>query len=99
MSYPMGLPLPEDPGQHADELSRGQKKCVALLRALYGSPALVVVDEPEAYLDGETRQRAIELILSGRDDSMTVVFSHDPEILTACDTVYDLARPHTWNDD
>ena len=50
---------------HTQILSGSERKAVALARAFYGAPRLVVLDEPEANLDREARRalgRAIKTL-------------------------------------
>ena len=46
------------------------------------NPALLLLDEPTANLDGEARKQVLELVTALCIDNHTVVVaSHDPEIL------------------
>jgi ABC-type multidrug transport system ATPase subunit len=47
-------------------LSFGQRKRVALVAALSGSPALLLLDEPSSGLDAEAVTTLVDLILKGR---------------------------------
>ncbi len=49
-------------GRRAKGLSTGQKAMVALLRALAVEPRVLLLDEPLANMDMETRRRAIQLL-------------------------------------
>ena len=63
-------------------LSTGQQQRIALARALYGDPFLVVLDEPNANLDAEGEQaltRAIQTLRNAK--SIVIVISHRPSAL------------------
>lgn len=67
-------------------LSGGQAQRVSLARALFGRPALVVLDEPNAALDGDSDVGLIECIagLRARGASV-VVIAHRPSVLRGVD--------------
>ncbi|NBB71153.1 MAG: ATP-binding cassette domain-containing protein [Alphaproteobacteria bacterium] len=59
-------------------LSGGQRQQVALARAVYGEPPLLILDEPYAHLDG-AGTRALEGLLKQRRENglLTVMAVHD----------------------
>ena len=54
-------------------LSGGQRQRVALARAFFGSPRVVVLDEPDAALDTDGEQALIQALNSARAAGMTVI--------------------------
>lgn len=69
-------------------LSSGQQQKIALARALYGDPFLVVLDEPNSNLDAEGEAALTQAILSVRNrNGIVVVVSHRPSALAGVDTV------------
>ncbi|MFT7389060.1 MAG: putative ABC transport system ATP-binding protein [Candidatus Endobugula sp.] len=65
--------------QKANQLSTGQQQRVAMIRALYHRPPLIIADEPTSALDTDTRDEFIQLLLQeGQQNNCTVLFvSHD----------------------
>ena len=61
-------------------LSPGQRQRIALARALYGQPRLVVLDEPNANLDGAGEQALAETIRQLRGKATVVVVTHRPSL-------------------
>ena len=74
--------LPADlAGRSVDELSGGQMRRVAIAGLLASRPRVLILDEPLAGLDRESRRGLLELLgHMRRDDGLTlVVISHDLE--------------------
>jgi ATP-binding cassette subfamily C protein len=73
-------------GQH--QLSMGQRHRIAIARALYGRPKLVVMDELAASLDPEGEAEMARLLAVLREEGTAVVFTtHRPGLLAMADRV------------
>ena len=75
-------------GTNGTVLSAGQRQRIALARALYGSPFLVVLDEPNSNLDAEGEAALTRAITTVREQgNIAIVIAHRPSALAACDMV------------
>ncbi len=76
-------------------LSAGQRQVVALARALFGAPRLLLLDEPNAHLDMQGEARLLKTLDEMRDAKTTVVVStHRTGLLQAADKILLLRDGH-----
>ena len=83
-------------GTYPDRLSGGEQQRVGIARALIGSPALVLADEPTGNLDVETGGAVMELLdrLTRRAGRSLVLVTHSPAVSCMADRVLDLDHGH-----
>lgn len=91
LRMPEGYDTPLD--ALAAQLSAGHRQRLGLARAMYGQPALVVLDEPNSNLDDAGEMALLQAIDSLRQASRTVVVvTHRGRLIQAADRLVLLAH-------
>jgi ATP-binding cassette subfamily C protein len=91
VSFPAGYETPI--GEQGSALSAGQRQRIALARALYGNPFLVVLDEPNSNLDAEGEDALTKALLGVRArGGIVVVVAHRASALAAVDHILVMTR-------
>ena len=81
---PHGYDTPIAEGRHM--LSGGQMQRLALARALYGDPKLLILDEPNSNLDNNGEQALIDAIKKARArGAIIIMIAHRPSVMAVAD--------------
>lgn len=83
LALPEGYDTMVDP--QSAVISPGQRQRIALARALYGDPKLVILDEPNSNLDGAGEQALAETLKALRGQATVVVVTHRSTLIQHVD--------------
>ena len=82
-------------GVNGSNLSLGMQKITMLLRGIFKKGNIMIFDEPLTGLDAKTKEKAIRMIDNIEKNKTVIVITHDDEILSHLNKVYDLATLQT----
>jgi ABC-type multidrug transport system fused ATPase/permease subunit len=83
LSFPEGYDTPL--GESGVLLSGGQRRRVALARAVVATAPVVLLDEPTTSLDAEAARQVVGAIRSATRDRTVVLVTHDPVLAAVAD--------------
>ena len=71
------------------DLSGGERQRVAIAKALYSNPSIILADEPTASLDSDRAYEVMELLKNEtkNKNTTTIVVTHDIRLVDYCDKV------------
>lgn len=80
-------------GPNGSGLSLSERRAVALARAFYGGPRILVLDEPEAGLDGAAMRALVQTLQAQRAAGLSLVIAtQDPRLLKLVDRIVVLSN-------
>jgi len=78
--------------KYPNELSGGERQRVAIAKALYHDPSVILADEPTASLDTNRAFEVVKLLAreTKAQNKATIMVTHDERLTEFCDKVYQI---------
>lgn len=83
-------------GEEGVNLSSGQQQLIALARALFHSPKLLLLDEPTSSMDSLTESFVIQLIENIRNQMAVIMVTHKQQLTKLANRVYQLHNGNVY---
>ncbi|MCT6924713.1 ABC transporter ATP-binding protein [Metasolibacillus sp.] len=79
-------------GKYPSDLSGGERQRVAIAKALYSKPSIILADEPTASLDSDRAFEVMELLKNEtkNNKTTTIVVTHDTRLISYFDKVFQM---------
>ena len=76
--------------KYPEELSGGERQRVAIVRALYNDPTIILADEPTVSLDTEKAYEVVKILAkeAKEKNKATIMVTHDLRVVDYCNKVY-----------
>ncbi|MBS1507023.1 MAG: peptidase domain-containing ABC transporter [Bacteroidetes bacterium] len=79
-------------GEEGINISGGQKQLVALVRALFRNPNILLLDEPTSAMDTSMESFVLEFLIKEKRRKSVLIVTHRKTVAEACDRVYFLGN-------
>ena len=78
--------------KYPQDLSGGERQRIAIARALYNDPSIILADEPTARLDSEKAFEVVKILAKEAKDKNKAIMmvTHDTRLIDFCDKVYEI---------
>ena len=78
--------------KYPSDLSGGERQRVAIAKALYHNPSVILADEPTASLDSKRAFEVVEILAKETKDKQkaTIMVTNDTRLTESCDHVYEM---------
>ncbi len=79
-------------GERGIRLSGGERQRIAIARALYNDPEVLIFDEATSALDNETETRLMETIKMVSQERTVIMVAHRVSTLKDCDSIVEMDK-------
>ena len=80
--------LDSNVGEHGVKISGGEKQRIAIARALYNDPDILILDEATSSLDLDTEAKILETLVKFKKNKTMIFITHRTSSLGYCDKVF-----------
>ena len=85
-------------GENGVNFSGGQKKRLAIARALYRNPELIIFDESTSSLDLENEKKIFQILGEVKKNRCIIIISHNKKTLEYCDKIFQLKNTNIFEE-